>query len=262
MSVVSSFSHVNMDPGRLNARGMQLLRGFLEYAASGGTVFSDQGAREVEPNHFEKDVEDELARHGLSLVPQFGASGYRLDLAVRHPEYPGAFVLAIECDGASYHSAPTARDRDRLRQEQLEARGWRFVRIWSTDWFNRREEEVERVLHEYRMALAAFEHPRATVISTPPEPPALALTLVPPARHPKSPPYFERGLPIQAYSMTTLLDLVHWITSDGLLRTDDELFEELMLALGFSRRGSRITEKLRATIAAYHQAWGERGRPA
>ena len=54
-------------------------------------------------------------------------------------------VLAIECDGASYHSSQTARDRDRLRQEQLERLGWRFHRIWSTDWFADPAGEVQRV---------------------------------------------------------------------------------------------------------------------
>ena len=73
------------------------------------------------------------------------------------PQQPGRFVLAIECDGASYHSAPTARDRDRLRQQQLEALGWRFCRIWSTDWFNERDKEAARVVEAYERALAS-EH--------------------------------------------------------------------------------------------------------
>jgi hypothetical protein len=44
------------------------------------------------------------------------------------------FVLGIECDGATYHSARTARERDRLRQDVLENMGWTIYRVWSTDW--------------------------------------------------------------------------------------------------------------------------------
>src|SRR5262249_8450803 len=104
-------------------------------------------------NEFEIQVQEALERAGLYVIPQFGSSKYRIDLVVQHPEKPGRSLLAIECDGATYHSSLTARDRDRLRQEHLEARGWRFVRIWSTDWFNRRDEELSRVLKAYEREL-------------------------------------------------------------------------------------------------------------
>src|SRR5439155_24098509 len=48
---------------------------------------------------------------------------------------------------------PTARSPDRLRQQQLEALGWRFHRIWSTDWFLRRSDEIERVMQAYQQAV-------------------------------------------------------------------------------------------------------------
>ncbi len=51
-------------------------------------------------------------------------------LACRHPH---GYLLGIECDGATYHSAKSARDSDALRQEILEALGWKIYRIWSTD---------------------------------------------------------------------------------------------------------------------------------
>ena len=43
---------------------------------------------------------------------------------------------------STYYSSYTARDRDRLRRLQLENLGWGFHRIWSTDWFMLREEEI------------------------------------------------------------------------------------------------------------------------
>ena len=52
----------------------------------------------------------------------------------------------MECDGATYHSGVTVRDRDQLRQEILEGLGWRLYRIWSTDWFNNPEREIRKLL--------------------------------------------------------------------------------------------------------------------
>jgi very-short-patch-repair endonuclease len=144
LTLVTSFSHHDIDPARSAARGVDLLRRYVEYAAGGARSLSADGPREAALNPFEADVCDTLRASGLALIPQWGASGYRLDFAVQHPERPGQLVLALECDGASYHAAPTARDRDRLRQQHLEALGWRFHRIWSQDWFHRREAEVAR----------------------------------------------------------------------------------------------------------------------
>ena len=154
MTIVSSFSHAEMDPSRLRAEGAQHLHGYLKYAESGGV----EHAQQREPlNPFEVDVLDKLEEQGLSVIPQYGYSGFRIDFAVRHPSMPDRFVLAVEADGASYHSSYTARDRDRLRQEHLERLGWRFCRIWSTDWFNDHSREVERIMHEYRQAIAATD---------------------------------------------------------------------------------------------------------
>ena len=73
---------------------------------------------------------------------------------MKHPERPGEFCLAVECDGATYHSSHTARDRDRIRQNILENLGWRIVRIWSTDWIRNPDRQIDRVIGEYDAAIA------------------------------------------------------------------------------------------------------------
>ena len=159
VDVVSSFSHHDMEPGRSKAKGVELLRAYLEYAASGGTRLDGSVATTVPLNDFEQSVHDALVKNGLTLVPQLGTSRYRIDLVAMHPAQPGKSVLAIECDGASYHASPTARDRDRLRQQHLEALGWVFHRIWSTDWFLRRDEEIARTLKRYAEAVRRADAP-------------------------------------------------------------------------------------------------------
>jgi very-short-patch-repair endonuclease len=118
-------------------------------------------------------VAEAIRKLGYAITPQVGCSGYRIDLGVRDPAAPGSFLLAIECDGATYHSAATARDRDRLRQEVLEKLGWRVHRIWAPDWIYRRGDEVERL----RRALEETARPRAEAQTPKPpliEPPAPA----------------------------------------------------------------------------------------
>ncbi|MGM0987792.1 MAG: DUF4011 domain-containing protein [Pseudomonadota bacterium] len=114
--------------------GAHMLKEWLEYAATGQL---DSGtATGAEPDSdFERHVIQVIEGMGFEAVPQVGVQGFFIDIGVRHPDYPYGFLLGVECDGASYHSSRSARDRDRLRQEILESKGWHLHRIWSTDWF-------------------------------------------------------------------------------------------------------------------------------
>jgi very-short-patch-repair endonuclease len=101
---------------------------------------------EREPDSdFELFVINQVQSMGCTAVPQVGVAGYFVDIGVRHPQWRHGFILGVECDGASYHSAKSARDRDRLRQEILEGLGWSLHRVWSTDWFNNPQREAERL---------------------------------------------------------------------------------------------------------------------
>ncbi len=147
----SSVRADEFDLTKTNRLGVTLLKKYLEYAASGDKslyddISYDQTNTFDETNIFEKSVYDDLCQKGYQVVPQVGCSGYKIDFGILHPEIPSKFVLAIECDGATYHSSSTARDRDRLRQAVLEKLGWKFHRIWSTDWFTNKERELKKLI--------------------------------------------------------------------------------------------------------------------
>lgn len=149
MKVVSSMRSRDIDLSRTGAVGVKLLRAYLDYAERGmdalrGTITGVNERRFESP--FEQNVYEELTQRGLTLHTQVGCSKFHIDLAVVDPQEPGRYLLGIECDGASYHSSATARDRDRLRQEVLEGLGWWICRIWSTDWLKDRERQIQRVL--------------------------------------------------------------------------------------------------------------------
>jgi very-short-patch-repair endonuclease len=116
----------------------------------------------------------------LRLQPQVGICGYRVDLGVLDDDVPGRFVCGIECDGVAYHSMETVRDRDRLRQQVLEARGWMIHRVWSTDWFKDRQGQIERLLRlidesRIRARDEAAHAKEERVLSVPPPPPPPAV---------------------------------------------------------------------------------------
>jgi len=133
--------------------GAHMLRRWLEYSQTGQLEAGEVTRREPQ-SAFERHVIAEIEKMGCEAVPQVGVAGYFVDIGVRHKDYPNGFVLGIECDGASYHSARSARDRDRLRQQILEGLGWKLHRIWSTDWFANPAAEMDklRMLIEDRAA--------------------------------------------------------------------------------------------------------------
>jgi very-short-patch-repair endonuclease len=146
MRVFSSIRGEDINTAATTARGAQLLRDFLTYAEHRRLDSPVLKALAETESPFERDVFQELSQRDVRLVPQVGASGYRIDFGVLDDEVAGRFVCGIECDGAAYHSSETARDRDRLRQQVLEARGWELHRLWSTDWFKDRNGQIERLL--------------------------------------------------------------------------------------------------------------------
>jgi very-short-patch-repair endonuclease len=144
MEVFCNFSADELKVDAGSAFGLRALKVFLKYAETGILPVSQETGREPD-SPFEVEVKQAIERLGYEVEPQVGCQGFYIDLAVRDPNKPGRFILAVECDGASYHSSVAARDRDRLRQAVLEGLGWRFHRIWSTEWFRNAVAETGRL---------------------------------------------------------------------------------------------------------------------
>lgn len=155
VQLVASIHHTDIDLSRTQAEGAKLLKEYLDYAENGQVAL--ERAISVDPfeqydSEFELEVCEFLRQNGYTVDTQVGCSNFRIDLALKRPD-SSDYVLAIECDGATYHSSRNARDRDRLRQEILERMGWSFYRIWSTDWFKNGAVERKRLLEACAKAL-------------------------------------------------------------------------------------------------------------
>ncbi len=147
MRLFTSFDSGMIDLTRSSQQAVADLKHFVEYADRGPRSIAEanRGSMGGADSPFEEAVTFELRRRGWTVVPQVGVSRFRIDLGIVHPDRPGDYLLGVECDGATYHSAATARDRDKVRAAILEDLGWRLLRVWSTDWWTDKQHAADRL---------------------------------------------------------------------------------------------------------------------
>ncbi|NWL41098.1 hypothetical protein FBF71_28000 [Bradyrhizobium elkanii] len=146
IGLFTSFSSSDVRPTSDSAEGVHVLQKYLEYAETRGRMTTNPGGDGEPDSDFETEVADRLRARGFTVDYQVGASGYKIDLGVRHPDFAERYLAGIECDGAAYHSSKSARDRDRLREEVLNDKGWQILRVWSTDWFDDPALQTDRLV--------------------------------------------------------------------------------------------------------------------
>jgi hypothetical protein len=144
-------------PEPVTGEGLRHLRRYLDYAARGLPALTPAGRGDAE-SPFEESVINVIRSWGYTLTPRVGTSGYRIDIGIQYPSHPGVYALGVECDGHQYHSAQTARDRDRLREKVLRDLGWNLHRIWGTSWYRDRKGEERRLQAAIEHAMAAPVH--------------------------------------------------------------------------------------------------------
>ena len=141
----TSFGSGDIRPGDTSREGVYVLKRYFEYAEVKGRAPVERIGIESDSD-FEIEVADRLRSRGFEVDLQIGVSGFKIDLGVRHPDHPEMFLAGVECDGATYHSSKSARDRDRLREQVLRDLGWEILRVWSTDWFDNPDAQTERLV--------------------------------------------------------------------------------------------------------------------
>lgn len=249
--VYSNFNAEDLDLRRTNARGVQALQTFLKYAASGILEVPRPSGGEAD-SPFEEAVAARLKERGHSVDHQIGSSGFFVDLGIIDPERPGRYLLGIECDGATYHSARSARDRDRLRQQVLEGLGWTIHRIWSTDWFHHPEREMEKVEGAIRQAMRdgsfskhAPKRPKSHAVP-------LSRVQVPEATQQVADPYLlgNPGVRLSGQELHEVWSghVMNWILQVVQVESPvhvQEVARRIATAAGVKRVGSRIRNRIR-----------------
>jgi very-short-patch-repair endonuclease len=257
VKLVSSIMPEDIDLTRTQSLGAKLLRDYMFYARDGvqtlgATPVAKADTQSESP--FEEAVYQALTMQGLTLHKQVGVSNYRIDLAIADPNQPGRYLLGIECDGAMYHLAPTARERDRLRQQVLEQLGWKIHRIWSHDWIANQSAEIEKVMAR----LKELPSPAPVVeAAAQAEQPKTADTFLAETQTPEEVkslptyvwPYLYAKLPQYAGSLSTAVphDLVDDVIK--VVGTEGPVHVDLVYArIGAVWKVSRLTAKVKQLI--------------
>ncbi|MBO1020955.1 DUF3320 domain-containing protein [Methylobacterium sp. SD274] len=261
--VFASMRADQVDLGRGSARGVRDFKHFLAFAEHGAGALETAAAptgRDIE-SPFEGAVMAALAARGWTIVPQVGVSAFRIDLGIVHPDAPGRYLAGVECDGATYHRAATARDRDRLREWVLTDLGWRIHRVWSTDWWNDPQGALDRLDTALRADLDADRakpEPVATEPDTPDipqvEPPGLYEPADLSGFSPNAARFHEVG-----YEATLAAMASEVVLREGPVFADI-LAERLLRAHGFARITARLRQRALGAVDPHcpHTSEGER----
>lgn len=146
IKLVSSILPSDIDLSRTESEGVKMLRSYIEFAMNGEVSLSS-ARKTMKPDDFANAIAQFITNHGYQVSQHIGCSGYKIDIAIRHPsDTIEQYIAGIECDGPSYASARTARDRDRLRGTVLKNMGWNMYRVWSAEWYKNPEVEGKKLL--------------------------------------------------------------------------------------------------------------------
>jgi superfamily I DNA and/or RNA helicase/very-short-patch-repair endonuclease len=147
IKLVGSIEPTDIDLDRAKSDGARLLRSYIEFAIKGSSTLPNQQMESLDNrDDFCDCIYDFLLSKGYKVSRNIGCSDYKIDLAVEHPNKTGTYIAGIECDGESYSTARTARERDHLRPQILKNMGWSMYRVWSTAWIKNPTDEQDKLI--------------------------------------------------------------------------------------------------------------------
>jgi very-short-patch-repair endonuclease len=254
--VFASLRSGDIDLGRVSGRGVRAFKTFLQFAETGHLAGAPQPTGEAE-SPFEEAVRHAIEGLGYQVHPRVGVAGCFVDLGIVDRERPGRYLLGVECDGAAYRSARSARDRDRLRQAVLEDHGWIIHRIWSTDWFQRPAEQLRQIAAALEQAsIALAERPSSSPPDSEPADNGIARDLDPAEAEALSVPYVEaafdvpRATPPHELTTKRMADLLFRIVRiEGPIH-EDEIAARVRDLWGLGRAGARVQDSVARGIHA------------
>ncbi|RFM29493.1 DUF3320 domain-containing protein [Deminuibacter soli] len=252
--VFTNITADDIDATRSKAYGVRALKSFLHYAQHGRLQESEQSPFQKEMP-FEKYLAATLREMGYTVHEQVGATGCRIDLAIADPEVPGRYLLGIECDGFSYHSTQSARDRERLRYQVLQGMGWHLYRVWSTDWFRNPQKEKDLLVQALEQARSQAQEQTETVIIKEDTPPATINREAADEQEEGAAPYQLATVPAeiaqQEFHQHPLPVLAGWL--EEVVRVEspvhmEEAARRLVEAAGLARMGTRMKEHFQQAV--------------
>ena len=152
MIVYSTLKASQIDLKRSNAKGVEGLKGFLEFAETGKLPFVAGNSQNMDTNIMVRQIGEALAQKGYVTESFVGRSNFKVDIAVSTREHPETYILGILCDGRAYYDTKTTRDREIVQPSVLRMLNWRVMRVYCIDWYENRERALEQILQELKSA--------------------------------------------------------------------------------------------------------------
>ncbi|WP_343071777.1 DUF4011 domain-containing protein [Brevibacterium renqingii] len=238
LTLVSSIEAEDFDRNKLSGGAVMLPR-LLDEMATGGV--SQPGPHGEVYDPLFNDIADRLLQLGVVAHEHYNG----IDLAVANSaEDEHGMIIAVAGDGPEYASMRSLRQRDRVLPEQLARRGWKFMRVWSTDAFVDPQTEAEKIFEAWRATVETMS-PQAVLNA------ARAASVV--VGRTGSRPKLVPGLPMHKYSAEGLDEMIDWIQSDAVVRGDGEIKDLLRTALAQKGSSSRGDSQLQAAVDRYRE---------
>jgi hypothetical protein len=238
--VFSSIGADDIDLARASGRGVATLKTFLAFAAAGEAPRATAAKTQAAP--LAAAIGKAIEAAGKEAVPRVGMAGLFLDVAARDS---GNFVLGIEADAGDWAALRCARDRERGRDNALQAMGWKLARAWSLSWYGRPEAEAARIAALLGAAPAATPEAAAPTPET---------GLAEPYR--EAAPEVPKATAIADVPFATLAGILAEIIAVESPITTESLGERVRLLWGLEALATPARDALRQALALARQLHG------
>lgn len=249
MMVFATLKPEQIDLKRSNARGVEGLKRFLEFARDGQIAVPGRKSAASEGSSIVEAVASEIRKLGYAVDTNVGRSDFKVDIAVVDPQDKDHYLLGILCDGENYYRTKTERDREIVQPGVLHSLGWQLMRLWTIDWFVNPSAEMKRIHEALEKAKQGTPASKEQPKEQPKPEPAVAAQ---PVAAIQTQPIFRRAenQPIEEIPADAIDQILLFIVSQSISLPEDDLKRSAAKSLGFARNGSRIDQVLSARISA------------